>query len=160
GFVTLGCSDDGGSGYVPDKGGRDDSDKDDKPDASGNDSDDNNATDDVDGGKNDHSDDPVSPGPDDLPQVDEDADDSWTILVYMNGDNDLEHFALQDVVEMANVPNNDNVTVLLQLDRAVDGASPGYSSVELGPAGEFISTKRFRVGFDELEELDDLGEAN
>lgn len=100
---------------------------------------------------------PDEPG---LPPVGSDADDSWTILVYMNGDNDLEYFALQDFIEMVNVPGNPKLNVLVQLDRAEDGASPGYSSDDLGPAGNFTSAKRFRVNSQDTEILDDLGEVN
>lgn len=95
-----------------------------------------------------------------LPPVGEDAEDSWTILVYMNGDNDLEYFALQDFVEMLNVPNNTKLNVLVQLDRAVDGASPGYTDVDLGPAGDFTGAMRFRVSYEDTSILDDLGEVN
>lgn len=100
---------------------------------------------------------PDNPG---LPPVGADAEDSWTVLVYMNGDNDLEYFALQDFIEMVNVPGNPKLNVLVQLDRAEDGASPGYSSDDLGPAGNFTSAKRFRVNSQDTSILDDLGEVN
>lgn len=182
GLVALGCSDDGGGGGSgPSRRPNDDSEQNDnprdKPDASDddsdssddsdktNDSDESDGTDDEpdassDNGDTTNDDEPVSPDPKDLPEVDAEAEDSWTILVYMNGDNDLEHFALQDLVEMAQVSNHDDVKVLVQLDRAVDGFSPGYSSAELGPLGDFTSTKRLRMGENEVEELDDLGEVN
>lgn len=178
GLLGLGCSDDGGGSYTPSKrpddsnddprndrdaGAGDKTDDSDDSDGTGDsdDSDDSNDSDDSDDTPDaSGSDAPVSPGPKDLPVVSEDAEDSWTILVYMNGDNDLEHFALQDIAEMAVVPDSDKLTILVQLDRAIDGASPGYSSADLLSLGEFTSTKRLRIRFNEIEELDDIGEVN
>lgn len=130
-----------------------------KPDGDAGTSDDTNdtsdePTNDSDGGL-DHT-----PPPEDLPPVGENTEDSWTVLVYMNGDNDLEFFALQDFVEMLDVPSNADVNVLVQLDRAKDGLAPGYSDIELGPAGNFTTAKRFRISGDDTTIIDDLGEVN
>lgn len=110
-----------------------------------------------DGGGGGETPDEPEPG---LPPVGDDAEDSWTLLVYMNGDNDLEFFALQDFVEMLEVPSNADLNILVQLDRAEDGAAPGYTDLELGPAGNFTSTKRFRVSGDDTSIIEDLGEVN
>ncbi len=78
---------------------------------------------------------------------------SWTVLVYMAADNDLEPFAVQDLLEMAEVGSNDKLHIITQVDRAV-----GYSEDPAGSLGNFTSTKRVRVGKGGFTELADLGE--
>jgi hypothetical protein len=41
----------------------------------------------------------------------------WTVMIYMNGDNNLDPFALLDFEEMAKVKYDSRVNVVLQLDR-------------------------------------------
>ncbi len=41
----------------------------------------------------------------------------WTVMLYMNGDNDLDRFALADFEEMAKVRYDPRVNVVVQLDR-------------------------------------------
>lgn len=127
----------------------------DEEDTSGDQTDDTGNGSQADGGSGET---PVDPN--ELPPVGGDADDTWTILVYMNGDNDLEHFSLVDFVEMVEVPTNADVQVLVQLDRAEDGPSPGYSSEALGPAGDFTTAKRFKISGENTEIVEDLGEVN
>jgi Clostripain family len=183
--TPLGCSDSGGEEESqPSKPSKPSNNDDDETegDTSGEDSEPTDDTDDGGAGDDDtdegqtsgeQTDDDTSGGnqadsgpgatpvdPNDLPPVGADAEDSWTILVYMNGDNDLEHFSLVDFVEMVEVPTNADVRVLVQLDRAEDGPSPGYSSEELGPAGNFTSTKRFEISGENTEIIEDLGEVN
>jgi len=43
---------------------------------------------------------------------------SWTFMVYMCGDNNLEMYALQDFLEMASVGSNDAVNIVVMLDRS------------------------------------------
>jgi hypothetical protein len=79
----------------------------------------------------------------------------WTILVFMNADNNLEPFALQDFAEMAKVGSSDRVNVIVQFDR-----SPGFA--ESTP--DWTQTLRFRVEKDmrpdPAKALADLGEQN
>jgi hypothetical protein len=80
---------------------------------------------------------------------------TWTYLVYMLADNDLEPFGLLDVEEMMEVGSGGKLTILAQIDRAV-----GESDAALSGLGEFSSTKRVRVDEGALVELADLGEVN
>ncbi|MBC7792886.1 MAG: hypothetical protein H7Z43_04200, partial [Clostridia bacterium] len=80
---------------------------------------------------------------------------SWTVLVYMVADNNLEPFALLDIEEMINVGSNDNFHLVLELDRA-----PGYTDDGIAGIANFENTKRFLVKKGSLQELDDLGEIN
>ncbi|MFI0607101.1 MAG: clostripain-related cysteine peptidase [Anaerolineae bacterium] len=51
---------------------------------------------------------------------------SWTVLVYIAGDNDLVLEAGSDLAEMQAVGSSDAVTVLVQLDRLTGGGSRRY----------------------------------
>ena len=42
----------------------------------------------------------------------------WTFIVYLDGDNDLEQFALADMNELEQVGSTDRVNLVVQLDRA------------------------------------------
>ncbi|MCS7180154.1 MAG: clostripain-related cysteine peptidase, partial [bacterium] len=41
----------------------------------------------------------------------------WTVMVYLDGDNDLEEFAINDFLEMASIGSNENVNIVVQFDR-------------------------------------------
>jgi len=60
----------------------------------------------------------------------------WTVLVYLNGDNNLEENALIDMNEMEEVGSTDDVHLLVQLDR-----SPRYSRED----GNWAGARRYRV---------------
>ena len=80
---------------------------------------------------------------------------SWTILVYMAADNDLEPFALQDLLEMETVGGNESFRFVIQIDRHAgytDRAAPGL--------GVFDSTKRVVMDHNGIQEVADLGEIN
>lgn len=80
----------------------------------------------------------------------------WTVLVFLNGDNNLEPFALTDFREMARVGSTDRVNIVTQFDRN------GTSSLQGIPL--WSQCLRFRVtqGMEPLPEnaLEDLGETN
>jgi clostripain len=61
---------------------------------------------------------------------------SWTVLVYLDGDNNLESAAIADLNQMEAAPGNAAVKVLVQFDRA-----PGYDSTN----GDWTDTRRFLV---------------
>lgn len=87
--------------------------------------------------------------------VDESLAATWTILVYLDGDNNLEPYGIDDFEEMATVGSNTNVNILVQMDR-ISGYSTEY--------GDWTSTKRFRVTSGmtptAANALSDLGEVN
>lgn len=62
----------------------------------------------------------------------------WTFMVYLDGDNDLEQFAVDDFLEMAAV-NNPNINIIVQMDR---GATPGADDTRYD---DWTATKRYRV---------------
>src|SRR5262249_455391 len=60
----------------------------------------------------------------------------WTIMVFMNGDNNLELYAIKDFLEMAAINYNPLVNVVVQLDR-IPGETDAY--------GDWENTLRFKL---------------
>lgn len=63
----------------------------------------------------------------------------WTVMVFMNGDNDLEEWALGDLNELEQIGSTADVNFVVQLDR-----SPDYSRID----GNWTGTRRYRVETD------------
>jgi Clostripain family/PKD domain len=81
---------------------------------------------------------------------------AWTFLVFVNGDNNLEEAALDDLQEMEQVGSTDDVNIVVQVDRA-----RGYTSAE----GDWQGARRYLVESDPAEGLAstllaDLGEVD
>src|SRR2546428_13594461 len=64
------------------------------------------------------------------------ASADWTLLVYMDADNNLEDYGIADFLEMAGVGSTSRVNIVAQFDRAA-----GYNSQN----GDWTDTKRFLV---------------
>jgi hypothetical protein len=78
----------------------------------------------------------------------------WTLMVYLDADNNLESAGLDDFLEMAAVGSSKNINIVVQMDR-----TPGYSS----SYGDWRGTRRFLVGKNDtpsMTPLADLGEQN
>jgi hypothetical protein len=60
----------------------------------------------------------------------------WTVMVFMDGDNNLEKFALKDFEEMARVADSAQVNIVVQLDRIA-----GFSALY----GDWTHTLRFKL---------------
>ncbi|GET40723.1 hypothetical protein MiSe_55340 [Microseira wollei NIES-4236] len=78
---------------------------------------------------------------------------NWTFMVYMPGD-DLEEFAIDDFLEMANVGSRNNVNVVVQLDRTA-----GYDN----RFGDWTDTRRGIINTGSTPGLNwgtSIGEAN
>ena len=84
----------------------------------------------------------------------------WTIMVYLDGDNDLEKYAIDDFLEMASVGSTSDVNIVVQLDR-VHYSDPFYDDTRYG---DWDTTKRFHItqGMVPTPEnaIQDIGEAN
>lgn len=84
----------------------------------------------------------------------------WTIMVFMNGDNNLEEDALRDFKEMARVGSSDRLNIIVQFDR--HGRYAIQPQNETSP--KWAQTLRFRVTQDmkptPQNALQDLGEVN
>ncbi|MFH1586879.1 MAG: clostripain-related cysteine peptidase [Candidatus Diapherotrites archaeon] len=81
----------------------------------------------------------------------------WTIMVYLDSDNNLEPAAIMDIDEMEMAGSNEDVRIIIQWDRA-----PGYDESN----GDWTGTKRFLITNDLQEgvvasqEIMDLEEAD
>jgi len=62
----------------------------------------------------------------------------WTVMVYLNGDNNLEKYALRDFREMSKVGSSDKINIVAQFDRI--GYVPDY--------GGWTQTLRFKIAKD------------
>ena len=88
---------------------------------------------------------------------------TWTVLVYMAADNNLEGAALKDIEEMLQTKQadtGDNLRFVVQIDR-----SAGFSAKPISGAGDFSSTQRLVIqagknGKRELIKVADLGETD
>ena len=85
---------------------------------------------------------------------------SWTFMVYLDGDNNLESCGVEDFMEMASVGSNAQINIVVQFDRGTNSDSNGGSS----DYGNWASTKRYHVAQGETptaaNQISDLGEAN
>ena len=90
-----------------------------------------------------------------FPQVTRGVTNTWTFMVYLDGDNDLEDVAILDFLEMAAAGSTSNVNIVVQFDR-----SPIYDN----SYDNWNTTKRFLVtsGMTPtiLNAFDDIGEVN
>lgn len=88
------------------------------------------------------------------------AEASWTFMVYLDGDNNLESYAIDDFLEMSSVGSTASVNVVVQFDRSPytdwSGGTSGY--------GDWKTAKRFLVQRGDQPtssyQLSDLGEVN
>lgn len=71
-----------------------------------------------------------------FPQVTRGAPNTWTFMVYLDGDNDLEDVAILDFLEMAAIGSTARLNIVLQFDR-----SPAYDATY----GNWATCKRFLV---------------
>lgn len=60
----------------------------------------------------------------------------WTILVFLNADNDLERFGILNFNQMEQIGSTDQVKIVVQMDR-----SPGFDTSN----GDWTDTRRFLV---------------
>jgi hypothetical protein len=77
---------------------------------------------------------------------------SWTVFAYVDGDNNLEPFALDDLAEMTRATGTDIVALV---DR-----SPGYSDDDLGSFGDFDDARLLHLRDGKVEQVGSPGEVN
>lgn len=83
----------------------------------------------------------------------------WTVLVYLDGDNDLEQSAIDDFAEMSSVGSNDRLNIIVQFDRIESDEDWDDRS-----NGNWTGVKRFRIEQrkkpSKTSQIADLGELN
>jgi hypothetical protein len=60
------------------------------------------------------------------------ADTDWTIMVYMNGKNSLESYAVQNYLDIAKVQSSDQINVLVELGRPETPTNSGRTPKDWG----------------------------
>lgn len=93
---------------------------------------------------------PATPLPQNTPTVTPEPLPQWTILLYMDADNNLEPFALTDWEEMAAAQFNGDVQIVAQIDR----------SDRVSDVANDWQAKRFVKGAEGWQEVAALGELN
>ena len=68
----------------------------------------------------------------------------WTVLIFMNGKNNLEEFAIEDFEELAKVGGTDKVSFVVQMGRPL--ARPDGQDVLEEVYGGWSGVRRFEVG--------------
>jgi len=85
---------------------------------------------------------------------------SWTVMAYLDGDNELEGYAIAKFLSMSQVGSSSDVKLLAQLDRTPGSVGYGYDT----RYGDWTDTKRFVItqGMTPTPEnaVRDLGEQN
>jgi hypothetical protein len=80
---------------------------------------------------------------------------SWTILVYMVADTNLEPYGMEDLIEMAGVGAGPGFRIVAQVDRAA-----AYTSDAVLNVPNWVSALRMEVGRGRFDVVDDVGEPN
>ncbi|MCD6310036.1 MAG: S8 family serine peptidase [Candidatus Eremiobacteraeota bacterium] len=89
----------------------------------------------------------------DVPRVEK----YWTVMVYLDGDNDLESFGIEDMNEMETAGSTDDVNYVVQFDRISGGDTSN---------GNWTTTRRYYVTKDDnisiigSQMIEDMGELN
>lgn len=85
------------------------------------------------------------------------GDGDWTVLVFLNADNDLETYGILNMNQMEKVGSTSRMKVVVQMDR-----SPGYDSSN----GNWTTTRRYLITKDNdpniinSQMLEDMGEVD
>jgi len=93
--------------------------------------------------------------PVDITIIESQQDTEWTVMVYLDADNNLESYGVEDFLEMAVAGSTDDVNIIVQFDRRA-----GYDT----RYDDWTTTKRYRVTYNMVPNnanaLMDIGEAN
>lgn len=86
----------------------------------------------------------------------------WTVMAYMDSDNDLEAYQMEDIGEMLAIGSSPEVQLVVLLDRALDGEEEqdGCTDEALANLKNFHSAKLLSVQEGKLEVLEEWGEVN
>lgn len=85
----------------------------------------------------------------------------WTLMFYMDSDNNLEAPQMEDLEEMMKVGSSANVNIVVLADRSTKGEKfRGYTDKAVGGIPNWTTAKLFYLERGRLRELADLGELN
>ena len=84
----------------------------------------------------------------------------WTLMMYMDADNDLELDQMEDLKEMLAAGSSADVNIVVLADRHPAGDGRKFTNEPVANLKNWTSAKLLYVKHNELEELADWGEAN
>lgn len=85
----------------------------------------------------------------------------WTLMFYMDSDNDLELPQMIDLAEMMEVGSTAQINIVALVDRNASGDEDNnYTNADVGGLKNWTTAKYLRVEKGKLKELADLGELN
>lgn len=85
----------------------------------------------------------------------------WTLMFYMDSDNDLELPQMIDLTEMMQVGSTAQVNIVVLVDRNASGDEDNnYTNADVGGLKNWTTAKYLRVEKGRLKEIADLGELN
>jgi len=85
----------------------------------------------------------------------------WSVLIYANGNNELEPEVFKSFLELQNETINDNINVVVQLGRAKKSLVRSLrQSLPLDYAQEWHGVRRYEVKNKDFIKLEDLGNVN
>lgn len=85
----------------------------------------------------------------------------WTLMFYMDSDNNLEDPQMEDLTEMMAVGSSANINLVVLADRSVKGDSEsGYTDRAVGGIKNWTTAKLMVIEKGRLRELADWGEVN
>ena len=88
-------------------------------------------------------------------------DDSWTVLIYIMGDTDLEAAALYDLLELEDAALGENTNVVVAVDRSDrTDEEGGYSGGDVLGLGNFSDSRLLTFTDDGLDFVAETGELN
>jgi hypothetical protein len=86
-------------------------------------------------------------------------DGTWTVFVYLCGDNNLEVYAIEDLVEMESVGSTDDVTIIVLLDtETIAGGDAHWLVIEKGVSHYDAETDTVDCDCDLFPDGEHLGE--
>lgn len=84
----------------------------------------------------------------------------WTLMFYMDADNNLEDPQMTDLEEMMKVGSNANINIVVLADRSKTEKARGYTDRAVGGIPNWTTTKLFYLERGRLREIEDWGEVN
>lgn len=85
----------------------------------------------------------------------------WTLMFYMDADNNLEDPQMVDLEEMMKVGSSANINIIVLADRSKTGDKVrGYTDRAVGGVPNWTGTKLFYLERGRLRQLEDWGEVN
>lgn len=84
----------------------------------------------------------------------------WTLMFYMDADNNLEDPQMTDLEEMMKVGSSANINIVVLADRSTISNERGYTNRAVGGVPNWTSTKLFFLERGRLREIADWGEVN